>query len=69
MENHHAFNGKSINPMEFDLLRSPFGSDRHRQERVTLMTGAKTTVTLGPAVKDLKKVPRRRKSSWGPGHD
>eukprot|EP00435_Cladocopium_sp_Y103_P002298 s249_g1.t1 len=24
-------------------------------ERVTLMTGAKTTVTLGPAVKDLKK--------------
>lgn len=25
-------------------------------ERVTLMTGAKTTVTFGPAVKDLKKV-------------
>ena len=38
-----------------------------RQERVTLMTGAKTTVTFGPAVKDLKKARRDAEVVLGPG--
>ena len=40
-----------------------------RQERVTLMTGAKTTVTFGPAVKDLKKARRDAEVVLGPGTD
>ena len=33
---------------------------RSCQERVTLMTGARTTVTLGPAVKELQACPNRQ---------
>lgn len=35
-------------------LLSCFSVSVPAQERVTLMTGAKTTVTFGPAVKDLQ---------------